>query len=82
MIDSIVFDLSKFASMHPGGSTVLLDADVGECSRPTVRSAESPIIAGKDATTAFFGLHRSEILFKPQCRFTAESVGSHLTHPR
>ncbi|WVQ78186.1 hypothetical protein IAT38_000269 [Cryptococcus sp. DSM 104549] len=50
VIDSIVYDLSKFANMHPGGAGVLLDAD----------------IAGKDATTAFFGLHRTEVLLRPQ----------------
>ena len=36
--------------MHPGGLLVLLDAD----------------IAGQDATEAFFGLHRFEVLQKPQ----------------
>jgi cytochrome b involved in lipid metabolism len=30
IIDSIVYDLSKFANLHPGGSVVLEDADVGE----------------------------------------------------
>ncbi|WVO12763.1 hypothetical protein L204_100371 [Cryptococcus depauperatus] len=50
IIDSIVYDLSKFGSMHPGGTGVLLDPDV----------------AGKDATTVFFGLHRHEVLLKPQ----------------
>jgi cytochrome b involved in lipid metabolism len=28
-IDSKVYDLSKFAKMHPGGLSVLLDEDVG-----------------------------------------------------
>ncbi|KAK4704050.1 hypothetical protein P7C70_g2172, partial [Phenoliferia sp. Uapishka_3] len=41
-------DLSKFVDMHPGGAHVLLDAEV----------------AGKDATEAFFGLHRAEVLNK------------------
>lgn len=36
----MVYDLSKFANLHPGGAGVLLDAEV----------------AGKDATTAFYGL--------------------------
>lgn len=40
--------VSKFVDMHPGGAHVLLDRD----------------IAGKDATEAFFGLHRSEVLRK------------------
>ncbi|KAJ7127072.1 acyl-CoA dehydrogenase [Mycena epipterygia] len=50
IIDSKVFDLSKFSAMHPGGLSVLLDQDV----------------AGQDATDAFFGLHRHEVLLKPQ----------------
>ncbi|ORY33723.1 acyl-CoA dehydrogenase/oxidase [Naematelia encephala] len=50
IIDSIVYDVSKFGAMHPGGLGVLLD----------------PEVAGKDATTVFYGLHRSEILQKPQ----------------
>ncbi|KAJ7163823.1 acyl-CoA dehydrogenase/oxidase [Mycena crocata] len=49
-IDAKVYNLSKFADLHPGGSNVLF--------------AES--IAGKDATQAFFGLHRLEVLQRPQ----------------
>ncbi|KAL8281196.1 hypothetical protein RQP46_006554 [Phenoliferia psychrophenolica] len=40
--------LSKFVDMHPGGAHVLLKADV----------------AGQDATKAFFGLHRADVLTK------------------
>lgn len=50
IIDTAVYDLSKFAKFHPGGLSVLLDDDV----------------AGKDATTTFFGLHNMEVLMKPQ----------------
>ncbi|KAF8596282.1 acyl-CoA dehydrogenase NM domain-like protein [Ceratobasidium sp. AG-I] len=50
IIDSKVFDLSRFAAMHPGGLSVLLDEE----------------IAGQDATEAFFSLHRHEVLLKPQ----------------
>ncbi|KAJ6619680.1 acyl-CoA dehydrogenase [Mycena sp. CBHHK59/15] len=46
VIDSKVFDLSSFASVHPGGLAVLLD----------------PEIAGQDATESFYALHRSEVL--------------------
>jgi len=46
IIDTSVYDLTKFADLHPGGAGVLLDAQV----------------AGKDSTKSFFGLHRSEIL--------------------
>ncbi|KAG6888630.1 hypothetical protein C0995_006874 [Termitomyces sp. Mi166 len=57
VIDSKVYDLSKFANLHPGGSNVLF--------------AES--VAGKDATQIFFGLHRQEVLFKPQ--YTRLQIG-------
>lgn len=50
IIDSIVYDLSKFGRLHPGGLGVLLDEDV----------------AGKDATTVFYSLHRQEVLLKSQ----------------
>ncbi|KAI5449682.1 hypothetical protein NCC49_004143 [Naganishia albida] len=50
IVDSIVYDLSKFAEIHPGGISVLLDADV----------------AGKECTAVFFGLHRQEILYNPR----------------
>ncbi|GAA5834742.1 hypothetical protein JCM9279_007095 [Rhodotorula babjevae] len=46
IVDTAVYDVSKFADMHPGGSHVLLQ------------------VAGKDATEAFFGMHRSEVLTK------------------
>lgn len=48
IIDSVVYDLSKFAKLHPGGLSVLTDPDV----------------AGQDATTVFFSLHRVEVLAK------------------
>ncbi|KAF8896257.1 acyl-CoA dehydrogenase [Infundibulicybe gibba] len=50
VVDSKVFDLSRFAAMHPGGLSVLLDEDV----------------AGQDATDIFFSLHRYEVLQRPQ----------------
>ncbi|KAJ7707784.1 acyl-CoA dehydrogenase/oxidase [Mycena rosella] len=46
IIDARVFDLSSFASAHPGGLGVLAD----------------PEIAGQDATASFFALHRAEVL--------------------
>ncbi|PVF92887.1 acyl-CoA dehydrogenase NM domain-like protein [Serendipita vermifera] len=49
VVDSFVYDLSKFYKLHPGGMGVLLD----------------PKIAGRDATTAFFSLHRAEVLQRP-----------------
>jgi alkylation response protein AidB-like acyl-CoA dehydrogenase/predicted heme/steroid binding protein len=50
IIDSKVYDVSRFANLHPGGAAVLL--------------VDS--IAGKDSTEAFFGLHRQEVLYRPQ----------------
>ncbi|OBZ71855.1 putative medium-chain specific acyl-CoA dehydrogenase, mitochondrial [Grifola frondosa] len=50
VVDSKVYDVSKFANLHPGGVGVLL--------------AKS--IAGQDATQAFFSLHRQEVLLRPQ----------------
>ncbi|KAJ7590832.1 acyl-CoA dehydrogenase/oxidase [Mycena floridula] len=48
VIDSKVFDVSKFADLHPGGATVIA------------------AVAGQNATDVFFGLHRHEVLLKPQ----------------
>ncbi|KAL7009249.1 hypothetical protein EMMF5_001447 [Cystobasidiomycetes sp. EMM_F5] len=50
VVDTAVYDLSKFAALHPGGANVLLEASV----------------AGKDGTEVFFGLHRSSVLEKYQ----------------
>ncbi|GAA6005841.1 hypothetical protein JCM11491_004030 [Sporobolomyces phaffii] len=46
IIDSAVYDLSKFVDLHPGGAGVLIQ------------------VAGQDATEAFFGMHRAEVLNK------------------
>ncbi|KAJ6505938.1 peroxisomal acyl-CoA-dehydrogenase [Mycena vulgaris] len=50
VIDAKVYDLSRFQNLHPGGIAVLSDEEV----------------AGQDATEAFYSLHRSEVLDKPQ----------------
>ncbi|EPQ31659.1 uncharacterized protein PFL1_00992 [Pseudozyma flocculosa PF-1] len=50
IIDSEVYNVSKFAQLHPGGEQVFHDEEV----------------AGQDATDVFFGLHRREVLEKPQ----------------
>ncbi|OAX31304.1 hypothetical protein K503DRAFT_653791, partial [Rhizopogon vinicolor AM-OR11-026] len=52
IIDSKVYDLSRFADLHPGGANVLYADGVGK--------------SGKDATQVFFGLHRLEVLQRPQ----------------
>ncbi|TFK46119.1 acyl-CoA dehydrogenase NM domain-like protein [Heliocybe sulcata] len=49
IIDSKVYDISRFKNLHPGGPSVF-DSD----------------IAGQDATDAFYGLHRHEVLTRPQ----------------
>jgi hypothetical protein len=61
-----VYDLSKFAEIHPGGISVLLDADVGtSLSLPLPSSCilHASLPAGKECTAVFFGLHRQEILY-------------------
>ncbi|KAG1733647.1 acyl-CoA dehydrogenase/oxidase [Suillus paluster] len=50
VIDAKVYNLSRFKDLHPGGISVLTDGE----------------IAGQDATEAFYGLHRHEILERPQ----------------
>lgn len=52
VIDATVYDLSKFADMHPGGAAVLYD----------------PNVAGADATQAFYGLHRADVLTKTMAK--------------
>jgi hypothetical protein len=50
IVDAKVYDISRFANLHPGGRAVLVDSAV----------------AGQDATEAFYGLHRHEVLERPQ----------------
>ncbi|KAF8894305.1 peroxisomal acyl-CoA-dehydrogenase [Mucidula mucida] len=50
VIDSKVYNVSKFVDMHPGGAAVFYASG----------------IAGKDTTETFFGLHRHEVLLRPQ----------------
>ncbi|KAF9223837.1 acyl-CoA dehydrogenase NM domain-like protein [Gyrodon lividus] len=49
-IDAKVYNLSQFKDLHPGGIVVLINEGV----------------AGQDATDAFYGLHRHEVLERPQ----------------
>jgi cytochrome b involved in lipid metabolism len=69
IIDAKVYDLSKFKNLHPGGASVLLDPEVGE-DRNDINVTKEPCLnfssAGQDATEAFFGLHRYEVLERPQ----------------
>jgi len=64
-----VYDLSEFANLHPGGVSVLLAKSVGACLRQTLQFRRFLIHvnpAGQDATNAFYGLHRQEVLSRPQ----------------
>lgn len=70
-MDSVVYDLSKFSSIHPGGQSVLLDDEIG--NQPNLHIHTEPLnfdhfcrVAGKDATEAFYSLHRQEVLEKSQ----------------
>ncbi|OJA14126.1 hypothetical protein AZE42_05033 [Rhizopogon vesiculosus] len=50
IVDSKVYNVSRFKDLHPGGASVFAEGD----------------IAGQDATEAFYGLHRHEVLLRPQ----------------
>ena len=54
--------------MHPGGAAVLLDDDIGQCALLLFPSRFHQFVslAGQDATEAFYGLHRHEVLERPQ----------------
>ncbi|KAF8625537.1 hypothetical protein AX15_005304 [Amanita polypyramis BW_CC] len=49
IVDSKVYDVTKFKDLHPGGASVF-DEDVG----------------GQDVTETFYGLHRHEVIERPQ----------------
>ncbi|KAH8099991.1 acyl-CoA dehydrogenase/oxidase [Cristinia sonorae] len=50
IVDSKVYDVTRFKDLHPGGASIFLEED----------------ILGKDVTETFYGLHRHEVLVKPQ----------------
>ncbi|KAL6299883.1 peroxisomal acyl-CoA-dehydrogenase [Sparassis latifolia] len=50
IVDSKVYDVTRFKDLHPGGASVFLDEG----------------IPGEDATEIFYGLHRHEVLERPQ----------------
>jgi hypothetical protein len=60
--------LSRFVNLHPGGKSVLFAPDIGKHLYghliPYALLNFSPK-AGQDATEAFYGLHRHEVLQKP-----------------
>ncbi|KAI0710023.1 peroxisomal acyl-CoA-dehydrogenase [Earliella scabrosa] len=57
IIDSKVYDVTRFRNLHPGGKSVFMDEG----------------IPGEDATEAFFGLHRHDVLERPQ--YTRLQIG-------
>ncbi|KAF5371821.1 hypothetical protein D9615_009551 [Tricholomella constricta] len=57
IIDGKVYDITRFKNLHPGGASVFLDDE----------------IPGQDATEAFYGLHRHDVITKPQ--YTRLQVG-------
>lgn len=61
--------------MHPGGLSVLLDEEVGEYlfNAATSCCVYRTHVAGQDATSIFFSLHRYEVLQKPQ--YTRLQIG-------
>ncbi|KAF8450979.1 acyl-CoA dehydrogenase/oxidase [Boletus edulis BED1] len=73
VIDAKVYDLTRFADLHPGGANVLWAPGVGKYQVPSppiswnalTQPPHTPT-AGKDATDVFFGLHRHEVLLRPQ----------------
>jgi hypothetical protein len=69
VVDSKVYNLTKFAGLHPGGAAVLYAQGIGTSNPSSLSGARltptsSP--AGKDSTQAFYGLHRHEVLLRPQ----------------
>ncbi|KAF5341470.1 hypothetical protein D9758_013941 [Tetrapyrgos nigripes] len=76
VINSNVYDLSRFAQLHPGGKSVLLNQSIVTSFYRCVQYLISLVLppepqslrftAGQDATTVFYSLHRQEVLERPQ----------------
>jgi len=64
--------MSRFKQFHPGGLSVLLDPDIGmenpyhDIMLRALNDSSHESLAGKDATEAFYGLHRHEVLEQSQ----------------
>jgi Cytochrome b5-like Heme/Steroid binding domain len=67
IIDAKVYDLTKFAAIHPGGRAVLLADDVREYAHVPFSALPIEITkGGQDVTELFYSLHKSEVLLRPQ----------------
>ena len=42
IIDSRVYDVTRFRKLHPGGMSVFIDEGIRECSAPPVTTPLSP----------------------------------------
>lgn len=68
IIDGAVYDVSEFVDLHPGTTWVQwvtwqgIERNV--CFETTGGVFPIMELAGKDATDAFYGLHRQEVLIK------------------
>lgn len=74
VIDAKVYDVSKFKNLHPGGASVFLSEDIRTLSLNSVFTLRGslPVLilylikAGQDVTEQFYGLHRHDVLLRPQ----------------
>ncbi|KAG9317079.1 acyl-CoA dehydrogenase/oxidase [Chiua virens] len=69
VVDAKVYDLSRFADLHPVAPTFSIPlASVSRSHLPSrsTMSLSTHLVAGKDVTDVFFGLHRHEVLLRPQ----------------
>eukprot|EP00913_Durusdinium_trenchii_P017339 g16305.t1 len=71
IVDGDVYDVTKFAGVHPGGTQILLEyagKDAGHAVMQDVAhlATSTPRMPHQDATEDFYALHRLEVLDKYQ----------------
>ena len=66
VVDSKVYDVTRFKDLHPGGASVFLEQDIGTTYANLRPAVANQSLVGQDATEAFYGLHRHEVLQRPQ----------------
>ena len=66
VVDSKVHDVTRFKDLHPGGASVFLEQDIGTTYANLRPAVANQSLVGQDATEAFYGLHRHEVLQRPQ----------------